>query len=106
MTPHEALEAAAAVVEANGFCRRYLWDTAQAAAGVPPEFCRVDITGALAVALHGSPWKAATAEVREAEQLLAGRVPAPSLAAWCSYPGIGKRDVLRLLRTTAAVPAP
>jgi hypothetical protein len=82
MTPHKALDLAADVIRANGFHRHYLWDTRQAQAGTPPEYCRVDIAGALAIALHGHPAMAHTPEVREAERLLAPRIPAPSIAAW------------------------
>lgn len=82
MTPHDALRLAADVIDANGFTRHYLWDTGQARTGIPPESCRVDIAGALAIALHGHPAKAYTPEVRVAEQLLVARINAPSLAAW------------------------
>lgn len=100
MTPHEALRLAADVITANGFHRHYLWDTRQAQAGTPPEYCRVDIAGALAVALHGRPAMAHTPEVWAAEELLAARVDAPSLAAWyCRRPT--RRQVIDLLTETA-----
>jgi hypothetical protein len=94
-------EQAAGVLEANGFHRHYLWDTRQAAAGTPLELCRVDVVGALAIALHGSPTYAATPAVRKVEQFLVDRVPAPSLATWCSRPGVDQRAAVALLRGTA-----
>ncbi|WP_432027419.1 DUF6197 family protein [Streptomyces sp. 1222.5] len=94
------LEAAAKIIEANGFHRRYLWDTRQAAT-TPLEFCRVDIAGALAIVLHGSPTYAGTPQVRAIEQMLVDRVDAPSLAAWYAQPGIDQPAAVRLLRDTA-----
>lgn len=95
------LEQAADVLDSNGFHRHYLWDTVQAAAGTPMEFCRVDVAGALAVVLHGSPTYAGTPAVRAVEELLVDRIPAPSLAAWYSRPGVNVRRVVALLRDTA-----
>jgi hypothetical protein len=95
------LDQAADVIEANGFHRRYLWDTAQAKAGTAPEFCRVDLAGALAIVLYGLPTYAGAPRVRAVEQLLVARIPAPSLAAWYARPGVGKQQVLNLLRGTA-----
>jgi hypothetical protein len=89
------------VLEANGFHRHFLWDTRQHNAGTPLELCRVDIAGALAIAVHGSPTYASTPRVRKVEQLLVDRVPAPSLAAWYSHPGIGQRQAIALVRDTA-----
>ncbi|KOU30186.1 hypothetical protein ADK53_28625 [Streptomyces sp. WM6373] len=104
MTPHDAIRLAADVIAANGFHRHYLWDTAQAQAGTPPEDCRVDIAGALAIALHGHPAMAHTPEVHAAEQLLVARIDAPSLAAWYHRrPTL--RQVLDLLDETAAQPS-
>jgi hypothetical protein len=95
------LDQAANVLEANGFHRHFLWDTRQHAAGIPLEFCRVDIVGALAIVLHGSPTYAGTPAVRKVEGLLVDRVAAPSLAAWYSHPGIGGRQAIALVRDTA-----
>ena len=100
MTPHDALRLAIDVITANGFHRHYLWDTSQAQAGIPPEFCRVDIVGALAIGLHGHPAMAHTPEVHDAEQLLVARIDAPSLAAWYSQRPT-RRQVLDLLTETA-----
>ena len=95
------LEAAAKIMEANGFCRAYLWDTRQAAAGVSLEYCRVDIAGALAIALHGSPTYAGTPQVRAIEALLVERIAAPSLAAWYARPGVDQAAAVQLLLDTA-----
>ena len=91
----------AKIIEANGWTGHFLWDTRQHAAGTPLEFCRVDIVGALAIALHGSPTYAGTPAVRKVEELLVDRIPAPSLAAWYTHPGVGERQALTLLHRTA-----
>jgi hypothetical protein len=95
------LEAAAKILEANGFHRHYLWDTAQAARGTPLHLCRVDIAGALATALHGSPAYAGTPQVRAVEQLLVARIAAPSLAAWYTQARPSQQDAVDLLHETA-----
>lgn len=96
------LNRAAQVLETNGFYQDYLWDTVQAATNLPPEDCRVDVAGALAIALHGSPRYAGAPRVRAVEQLLLDRVDAPGLAAWYIRPGVDQRRVVALLRDTAA----
>jgi hypothetical protein len=95
------LEAAAKIIEANGWCRTYLWDTRQHHAGTPIEHCRVDIAGALATALHGSPAYAGTPAVRAVEALLVARIAAPSLAAWYTQARPSQQDAVDLLRATA-----
>jgi hypothetical protein len=95
------LETAAKIIEANGWCRTYLWDTRQHHAGTPIEHCRVDIAGALAIALHGSPTYAGTPQVRAIEALLVDRIDAPSLAAWYARPGVNEAAAVQLLRATA-----
>ena len=101
-TAADALDRAADVIARNGYCWRYLWDTDQAAVGTPRGRCRVDVLGALGIALHGDPQRVLSREVRQLENLLAARLAAPSLASWCSRPGIRQRQALRLLRSTAA----
>ncbi|MFI8360753.1 hypothetical protein ACIGD1_11395 [Streptomyces sp. NPDC085612] len=100
MTPHNALLLAADVIETAGFHRRYFWDTAQAQSGVPPHLCRVDVSGALAIALHGHPAMVHTPDVRAVEHLLVARLNAPSLAAWYARRPT-REQALRLLRDTA-----
>lgn len=102
LTAADALDLAADILEVNGFDRHHWWNPGQAAAGIPREDCRVDITGALGIALHGDPRQVVSREVRELEALLVARIPAPCLEAWYHYPGIRRREVLRLLRSTAA----
>jgi hypothetical protein len=99
----DALDAAARVIEVNGFFRHYLWDTRQAGRGTPIESCRVDIVGAIAVALYGSPTYAGAPRVRGVEEFLTEVIDAPSVAAWCSYPGHGRRQALDVLRDAADV---
>ncbi|MFF1301132.1 hypothetical protein, partial [Streptomyces sp. NPDC058296] len=98
----DILGKAAKVIEANGFFRHYLWDTRQEAAGTPVQNCRVDITGATAIALFGSPCYAGSPRVRAVEQELVDRINAPSLAAWSTYPGNGQTQAVQLIRDTAA----
>lgn len=100
-TAADALDLAADVIDVNGFDPHNWWNPGQAAAGVPREDCRVDITGALGIALHGDPRQVVSQEVRQLEALLVDRIPAPCLEAWYHYPGVRRRDVLRLLRSTA-----
>jgi hypothetical protein len=95
------LETAAKIIEANGWCRTYLRDTRQHHAGTPIEHCRVDIAGALAIALHGSPTYAGTPQVRAIEALLVDRIDAPSLAAWYTQPGVNEAAAVQLLRDAA-----
>lgn len=92
----------AKIITRNGYCRTYLWDTDQAQRGTPPEDCRVDIAGAIAIALHDNPRYAGHPNVRAAEQLVAEYVDAPRLDAWYAHPGVDKAAVLALLRRTAA----
>ncbi|WP_406325241.1 hypothetical protein [Streptomyces niveus] len=93
---------AADVIVGNGYCRTFTYDTGQAAAGTAPEFCRVDIAGAINVALHGTPRYVDLAAERTVRTAIEARINAPSLAAWSSYPGNGKAQAVRLLRDTAA----
>ncbi|MFB6776505.1 hypothetical protein ACFCX0_03530 [Streptomyces sp. NPDC056352] len=97
----DILDKAAKVIEANGFFKHYLWDTKQGAAGTALQNCRVDITGAIAIALFDSPCYAGSPRVRAVEQALVDRINAPSLAAWCGYPGNRQRQALQLIRDTA-----
>lgn len=95
------LDRAAVVLEVNGFHRHFLWNTHQAATGIPLEDCRVDIAGALAIVLYGNPRYAGAPRVRAVEQLLVDRIDAPSLAAWYTRPGVGQKRAVGLLRDTA-----
>lgn len=92
---------AAKIIENNGYCTTYMWDTRQESQGTPIEECRVDIIGALAIALHGSPVYSSTPRVRAAEELLAERIDAPSVAAWSTQTRRTGTDAARLLREAA-----
>jgi hypothetical protein len=98
----DVLDKAAKVIEANGFFKHYLWDTKQEAAGTPLQDCRVDIVGAIAIVLFESPCYAGSPRVRAVEQALVYHITAPSLAAWCTYPGNRQQQAIQLLRDTAA----
>ncbi|WP_331746742.1 hypothetical protein [Streptomyces sp. NBC_00842] len=97
----DVLHKAAKVLEANGFFKHYLWDTKQEADGTPLQDCRVDILGAIAIALYENPCYAGSPRVRAVEQALVDRINAPSLAAWCTYPVNGQQQALQLIRDAA-----
>lgn len=96
------LDKARAHIRQFGFCKKYLYSTPQAANGVAPERCAVDLTGAINVAVHGTPLHPVTPLTAAVEQAVAARITAPSLAAWCDYKGNGQDKALALLRDTAA----
>jgi hypothetical protein len=93
---------AAAVIGKNGLAKRYLYDTRQAAAGLPLDQCRVDIIGALNIAAHGTPRYAASRIVYAAERALQKRIDRASLVVWVDEKGRGKDDAIVLLMETAA----
>lgn len=85
-----------------GYCKKYLYSVSQAETGLPLEKCAVDLLGAINVAVHGTPRHAGGDPLTwAAEQALADRIDAPSVAAWCDYPGNGKEAALTLLADTA-----
>lgn len=92
---------AADIIETNGFCRGYLYDTKQAAGGTKVADCRVDIIGAINVALYGTPRYGGTGLGAPVEQAIAARIDAPSIVAWCERKGNNKAQAIRLLRGTA-----
>lgn len=96
-----ALHAAADVIDTQGFHRHYLWDTRQAGRGTPIEKCRVDIAGALAVALYGHPRFAGASLILAIEQLIVDRTGAPSLPAWYALARPRTADAVALLRRIA-----
>ncbi|WP_432139737.1 DUF6197 family protein [Streptomyces sp. bgisy154] len=98
----DVLEAAAAIIGTNGLNKRYLYNTKQAAAGIPLAECRVDIIGALNMAAHGTPRYAATPIVTAAEQALLQRIDTASLVAWNDQPGRNEDDAVTLLAAVAA----
>lgn len=97
------LDLAANHIEKVGYCKKYLYNVRQAENGMPLDTCEVDVIGALNVAVHGTPRHVGGDPLTwAAEQALAARVDAPSVATWCDYPGNGKQAALTLLRDAAA----
>lgn len=98
----DLLDKAAAVIDANGHCKRDLYDHKQAA-GTKPANCRVDIIGALNIAAHGVPvYTGKSLLVWRAEDALLARIPDAAIVTWNDARGHGKREAARLLRDTAA----
>jgi hypothetical protein len=96
------LDLAADHIETVGYCKKYLYSVRQAETGLPLDKCSVDLIGAINVAVHGTPRHVGGDPLTfAAEQALTARIDAPSLAAWCDYPGSGKTTALALLRDTA-----
>jgi len=98
----QVLEKAAAIIGRNGLCKRYLYDTKQAATGMPLADCRVDVIGALNTAAHGTPRYAGSPMVAAAEELLLQHVDAASVVVWNEQPGRDKDDAVVLLASAAA----
>ncbi|MFJ7895969.1 DUF6197 family protein [Streptomyces anthocyanicus] len=89
-------------IETVGYCKKYLYNTHQAETGLPLDKCAVDLAGAINVAVHGTPRHVGGDPLTwAAEQALTDRITAPSIAAWCDYPGNGKTLALALLQDTA-----
>jgi hypothetical protein len=93
---------AAEIINANGFNKRYLYDTRQAANGTPVEDCRVDIIGALNTAAHGTPCYAGSPAVFAAEQVITARIAAPSVVVWNDTKGHNADGAIALLKRIAA----
>jgi hypothetical protein len=99
----DVLDKAAEHIDTVGYCKKYLYNARQAANGLPLGQCQVDVIGAINVAVHGTPRHVAGDPLtRLAEQAVAARIDAPSVAAWCDYPGNGKDAAISLLQNTAA----
>jgi hypothetical protein len=98
----DLLDKAADVIDANGHCKRDLYDHRQAAAGTQLVDCRVDIIGALNIAAHGTPRYAGhDLRVWAAEQAILARIPEAAIVTWNDAKGHGKREAAKLLRDTA-----
>jgi len=102
LTTADLCDKAAQVIQANGHCKRYLYDTKQAAGGTKLEDCRVDVIGAINIALHGTPRYAGTGLGTVVERALLARIPEPSIVVWNDTKGRTKHDAIALLRDTAA----
>ncbi|WP_329376163.1 DUF6197 family protein [Streptomyces sp. NBC_01483] len=84
-----------------GFCKKYLYATQQARAGLRIDRCAVDLDGAINVAVHGTPLHLGRDPLtRAAVEAVVARIAAPSLATWCDYKGNGKAQAITLLRDT------
>ena len=92
---------AAEIINTNGHHKRYLYNTKQAETGLPLDRCRVDITGALNIAAHGTPRYAGSPLVFAVETVLAKRVGLASIVVWNDQQGRTKGDAVTLLRETA-----
>jgi hypothetical protein len=98
----DLLGKAADVIDANGHCKRDLYDHKQAAGGTKPADCRVDIIGALNIAAHGTPvYTGRDLRVWAAEQAILARIPEAAIVTWNDARGHGKREAAKLLRDTA-----
>jgi len=97
----DVCDKAAKVIETNGYCRHYLYDTKQAAGGTPLAGCRVDLIGAINIALYGTPRYGGTGLGQAVEQAITDRIDAPSIVNWCDRKGHGKNEAIALLRDTA-----
>jgi hypothetical protein len=94
---------AADVIDANGHCKRDLYDHKQAANGTKPANCRVDVIGALNIAAHGVPvYSGKSLLTWRAEEAILARIPHAAIVTWNDARGHGKREAAKLLRDTAA----
>ena len=99
----DIVDKAHAAIEANGFHRFWLYDEKQAAGGTALRDCRVDLHGAINIAVLGTPrWVGGSNLVAEAEREVTVDCGMVSLAAWMTVKGRGKRDALALLKRTSA----
>lgn len=98
----DVCDKAAQVIQANGHCKRYLYDTRQAAGGTKLAGCRVDLIGAINIVLYGTPRYTGTGLGAVVEQALLARIDEPSIVVWNDTKGRTKADAITLLRETAA----
>jgi hypothetical protein len=90
-------------IETNGFHRFWLYDEKQAAGGTPLKDCRIDLHGAINIAVHNTPrWVGGSNLVAEAEREVTVDCGMVSLAAWMTTRGHNKREALALLKKTSA----
>lgn len=97
------LDLAADHMETVGYCKRYLYSISQAETGLALDQCKVDVLGAINVAVHGTPRHVGGDPLTwAAEQAIASRIDAPSVATWCDLPGNNQDAAIGLLRDAAA----
>jgi hypothetical protein len=100
-TTADICDKAADIIETNGFCKRYLYDTKQAAGGTSLADCRVDVIGAINIALYGTPRYGLGGLGAVVERALLERIPEPCIDTWNDAKGRTKADAIALLRDTA-----
>lgn len=99
----DIVDKAYTAIDANGYCKTYLYDTKQAAGGTPLKDCRIDLHGSINLAVHGTPrWVGGNDHVAQAEREVTVDCGMVSLAAWMTTRGHNKREALALLKKTSA----
>lgn len=103
VTLADIVDKACDAINANGYCKTYLYDTNQAAGGTALKDCRIDLFGAINIAVHGTPrWVGGNNLVALAEKAVTADCGTVSLAAWMTQKGRNKREALALLKRTSA----
>ncbi|MEV8523219.1 hypothetical protein AB0451_03525 [Streptomyces sp. NPDC052000] len=98
----DIVDKAYTAIETNGLHRFWLYDGKQAAGGTPLKDCRIDLHGAINIAVHGTPrWVGGSNLVAEAEREITADCGMVTLAAWMTVKGRSKRDALALLKRTS-----
>jgi hypothetical protein len=101
-TTADVLDQAATVITLNGYHQAFLYDTTQAKGGTSLARCRVDLVGAINIALYGTPRFVGSGLGCAAEQALAKQTFPQALVVWNDTKGRTGDDAIRLLRDTAA----
>jgi hypothetical protein len=98
----DILDKAADAIHTNGWFKRYLYDTTQHEGGTAIHICRVDILGAINLAIHGTPrYVGGNPLTASAEWAVRERIDV-DVDAWCDLKGNGGQQAIALLRETAA----
>jgi hypothetical protein len=112
-TTAEDTAKAANIVDTNGLNKGFLYDETQAEEGAPRPECRVDIIGAVNVAVCGQPLLGLGDVKRMDENIARAQavytavarhldIPVATLTDWSDAKGRQKRQVAKALRDTAA----
>jgi hypothetical protein len=102
LTTADVLDKAATVITLNGHHQAFLYDVSQAKGGTSISRCRVDVFGAINIAIHGSPRYSGTGLGQAAEEALRAHTGHLDVTAWNDTAGRTGDDAIRLLRETAA----
>jgi hypothetical protein len=90
-------------IDTNGFHRFWLYDEKQATGGTALKDCRIDLFGAINIAVHGTPrYVGGNNLVADTEREITKDCGMTSLAAWMTVKGHNKREALALLKRTSA----